>query len=162
MAAVAQPTSQLMACDIVPGHSADDPLYLPLIRRFVSNCIGAVSYTAVIAKWPPWLPCRIGGLQGFLSHAVASTGEVAEQITAWVDEAVQGTRPLQDLHRADEKAKGRFLPGLRTEWPQSCLVDGKEITWTERVQLVRSLELTQRQAQQLEERLHKAEAEVAL
>ncbi len=33
MAAVAQPTSQVMACDIVPGNAADDPLYLPLIRR---------------------------------------------------------------------------------------------------------------------------------
>src|SRR5208337_3421391 len=33
MAAVAQPSSHLMACDIVPGNAADDPLYLPLIRR---------------------------------------------------------------------------------------------------------------------------------
>ena len=33
MAAAAQPTSHLLACDIVPGQSADDPLYLPLIRR---------------------------------------------------------------------------------------------------------------------------------
>ena len=33
MAAVAQPTSHVMACDIVPGNAADDPLYLPLIRR---------------------------------------------------------------------------------------------------------------------------------
>jgi transposase len=33
MAAVAQPTSQLVACDVVAGNNADDPLYLPLIRR---------------------------------------------------------------------------------------------------------------------------------
>jgi transposase len=33
MAAAAQPTSHLLACDIVPGQSADDPLDLPLIRR---------------------------------------------------------------------------------------------------------------------------------
>ena len=33
MAAAAEPTGQLVACDVHPGQSADDPLYLPLIER---------------------------------------------------------------------------------------------------------------------------------
>ena len=37
MAAVAQPTGQGIACDIVPGNAADDPLYLPLINRVRSQ-----------------------------------------------------------------------------------------------------------------------------
>ena len=36
MAAVAQPTSQMVACDVVAGNSADDPLYLlPKARSLV-------------------------------------------------------------------------------------------------------------------------------
>jgi hypothetical protein len=33
MAAAAQPTGQLLACDVHPGNAADDPLYLPLLAR---------------------------------------------------------------------------------------------------------------------------------
>src|SRR5689334_5242605 len=33
MAAAAQPTGHLLACDIHPGNVADDPLYIPLIER---------------------------------------------------------------------------------------------------------------------------------
>jgi transposase len=33
MAAVAEPTGQSLASDVVSGQSADDPLYTPLIRR---------------------------------------------------------------------------------------------------------------------------------
>ena len=33
MAAAAEPTGMLVASDVHPGDAADDPLYLPLIRR---------------------------------------------------------------------------------------------------------------------------------
>jgi transposase len=33
MAAAAEPTGQLVACDVHPGHAAADPLYLPWIAR---------------------------------------------------------------------------------------------------------------------------------
>lgn len=33
MAAAAQPTGQLIACDVHPGQAAADPLYTPLIAR---------------------------------------------------------------------------------------------------------------------------------
>jgi transposase len=32
-AAAAQPSGQLVACDVLPGQVADDPQYLPLIDR---------------------------------------------------------------------------------------------------------------------------------
>ena len=54
MAAAAEPTGQLVACDVHPGQSADDPLYLPLIDR-VRAILGrpACSILAT-ARWPPW------------------------------------------------------------------------------------------------------------
>src|SRR5207248_8600028 len=33
MAAVAEPTGMLLACDVHPGNATDDPLYLPLYCR---------------------------------------------------------------------------------------------------------------------------------
>lgn len=35
MAAAAEPSGHLLACDVHPGQSADDPLYQPLITRYV-------------------------------------------------------------------------------------------------------------------------------
>jgi transposase len=46
MAAAAEPTGQWIACDVVSGEQADDPLYTPLIQR-VREIIGrrGVLYT---------------------------------------------------------------------------------------------------------------------
>lgn len=33
MAAAAEPSGQIIACDVHPGNAADDPLYVPLIER---------------------------------------------------------------------------------------------------------------------------------
>jgi transposase len=33
MAAAAAPAGHLLACDVPPGHCADDPLYTPLLQR---------------------------------------------------------------------------------------------------------------------------------
>ena len=33
MTASADPIGQMIACDVHPGNSADDPLYVPLIER---------------------------------------------------------------------------------------------------------------------------------
>ncbi len=39
MAAGAQPTGHVLACDVHPGNAADDPLYLPLLER-VRSLVG--------------------------------------------------------------------------------------------------------------------------
>ena len=33
MAAAAEPSGHLLACDVLAGHNADDPLYLPMLAR---------------------------------------------------------------------------------------------------------------------------------
>ena len=48
--------------------------------------------------------------------------------------------------------------GYEVERPMSARVDGKPVTWTERVQVVRSLALAERERQPLERRLANAEA----
>jgi transposase len=87
------------------------------------------------------------------------TGDSADQIESWIDEAVLGRQPLQKLTRPNEKGqKVVFARAYERQRPQGSLVDGKDVAWTERVQVIRSLELAQRQAQQLDERLREAVA----
>ena len=162
MAAVAQPTSHLIACDIVPGHSADDPLYLPLIRRVRQQLHrSGLLYTGDCKMAALATRAELAAHHDYYLMTLPRTGDAAAQITVWVDEAVQGKHPLQDLSHANEQGeKVVFARAYERERPQSCPVEGKVITWTERVQLVRSLELAQRQAQQLEERLQKSETEL--
>jgi hypothetical protein len=87
------------------------------------------------------------------------TGDNAELIDAWIDEAALGTQPLQKLTRLNEKGrKVVFAWADERERPQSSQVADREVAWTERVQVVRSLELAKRQATHLEERLCAAAA----
>ena len=87
------------------------------------------------------------------------TGENADQIEAWIEEAVLGQQPLQPLTRLNEKGqKVVFARAYERPRSQRSKVADHEVACTERVQVIRSLELAQRQAQQLDERLCQAVA----
>src|SRR4030065_2563701 len=87
----------------------------------------------------------------------ARTGDNAGQIEAGMDEAARGEQPLENLTRVNEKGKKVvFARAYERQRPQRGKVAGKEVAWTERVQVIRSLDLAQRQAKQLDERLAEA------
>ena len=158
MAAVAQPSSHLMACDIVPGNAADDPLYLPLIRRVRQQLhqkgllyCGDSKMAALATR------AEVEAEKDYYLMPLPRTGEAAAQITSWIEAAVQGKQPVQDLHRTDKQGqKEVFARGYECTREQSATVAGKEVVWTERVQVIRSLELAKLHDCQLEGRLQKA------
>jgi transposase len=160
MAAAAQPTSQLVACDIVPGHCADDPLYLPLIRRVRQQLRQqGLLYTGDCKMSALATRAELVDEKDYYLMPLPRTGDNAELIDAWIDEAAFGTQPLQKLTRLNEKGrKVIFAWVYERERPQSSQVADREVAWTERVQVVRSLELAKRQARHLEERLCAAAA----
>jgi transposase len=155
MAAAAQPTSHVRACDIVSGQSADDPLYLPLIRRVRQQLrqhgllyAGDCKMSALATR------AELVAEKDYYLMPLPRTGDNADQIDAWIDEAVLGQQPLQNLTRLNEKGKKVvFARAYERERPQSSRVADQEVAWTERVQVIRSLELAKRQAKQLDERL---------
>jgi len=54
MAAAAEPAGHLLGCDVHAGQKADDPLYLPLIKR-VRDLLGRTGCCIRgTARWPPW------------------------------------------------------------------------------------------------------------
>jgi transposase len=162
MAAAAQPTSHVLACDIVPGQSADDPLYLPLIRRVRQQLRQhGLLYTGDCKMSALATRAELVAEKDFYLMPLPRTGDNAEQIEAWIEEAALGKQSLQNLTRLNEKGKRVvFAWAYERERPQSSTVADREVAWTERVQVVRSLELAKRQARQLDERL--GEAIVAL
>jgi hypothetical protein len=104
MAAAAQPTSHMLACDIVPGQSADDPLYLPLIRRVRQQLrqhgllySGDCKMSALATR------AELVAEKDYYLMPLPRTGDNAEQIEAWIEQAALGKQPLQDLTRVDEK-----------------------------------------------------------
>lgn len=158
MAAVAQPTGQLMACDIVPGNAADDPLYLPLIRR-VRQQLGqkGLLYCGDCKMAALAIRAELAAKKDKYLMPLPRTGDNAIRITKWIEEAVQGKQSLVDLKRRTAKGEEEvFARGYECTREQGDIVAGKKITWTERVQVIRSLELAKRQAHQLEDRLQEA------
>lgn len=155
MAAAAEPSGHLLACDVHPAQAADDPLYLPLITR-VRQMLGRSGLLYVG-------DCKMAALAtrtDIVAHGdyylmpLPLTGETAEQVEAWIGAVVEGEPSVTLIWE-----EGRLLGGgYEFERLLSAEVNGQRVEWTERVQVVRSLALAQKQSQQLEQRLVKAEA----
>jgi transposase len=162
MAAAAQPTSHMVACDIVPGQSADDPLYLPLIRRVRQQLRQkGLLYTGDCKMAALATRAELEAAKDYYLMPLPRTGDAAAEIDTWIEEAVLGKHTLQKLTRLNDKGQRVVFAQAYERQRQQCSeVAGKEVAWTERVQVVRSVELAERQAKQLEERLQEAAAQL--
>ncbi len=84
------------------------------------------------------------------------TGETAAQFESWVSAIVDSTQEATLVWD-----RGQLLgAGYEFERALSATVDGQPVHWTERVQVVRSRALAQRQEATLERQLRAAEAEL--
>ena len=159
MAAAAEPTGMLVASDVHPGDAADDPLYLPLIRR-VRELLGRTGllYTGDCKMAAPGDARGDRCSRGFLLDASAHDGRDPK--------AVRGLG-----RRGDRRAEREELVNIRMgddlvgrgyefERIQTILCGSTEHAWTERVLIVRSEPIAQSQAMALERRLAKAEVAI--
>jgi hypothetical protein len=142
MAAAAEPSGHLLACDVHPGQAADDPLYRPLLTR-VRQMLGRSGLLYVGDSKMAALATRadIVAHGDYYLMPLPLTGETAQQVEAWIDAVVDGEQTVTLIW--DEK--GLVGGGYEFERPMSAEVDGKPVTWTERVQVVRSLALAERE-----------------
>ena len=84
------------------------------------------------------------------------TGETATQVESWITAIVEGGQEATLLWDGE-----RMLgAGYEFARPLRAMVDGAPVGWTERVQIVRSPTLAQRQQATLEKRLAAAEEEL--
>jgi transposase len=161
MAAAAEPGGHLIASDLYPGQTADDPLYIPAIqavqqalgvggRTYVGDCkMAALATRGFVAAGGDFYLCP-------LSETQIGRGERRELLRPVWD----GTQPLQSVCRPGIPGQPdeRVAQGFSVDVPLTAWVEGKEVAWTEQRWLVRSEAYARTQEAALERRLATATA----
>ena len=158
MAAAAEPTGQLIATTIVPGQSADDPLYTPLIQR-VRTILGrsGLLYSGDCKMAALATRADVVAHAGYYLTPLPLTGETAQHFASWVNAIVDGEQSATLIW------EGAILLGAGYEFtrPQTATCTDargqpQTVQWTERVLVTRSRDLAQAQSLQLDQRLQAA------
>ena len=150
---------------VVPGNCADDPLYVPEIKKvqrtfgpggktFVMDCKGASLATRA----------HLADAKDFYLTPLSETQLPVKKRRALLRPVWEGRQLLQQVYRpaADpEEGEELVAEGFSLDVQVRGEVNGRQVVWTERRWLVRSLAYAQGQHQQLERRLHKAEEQLA-
>jgi transposase len=146
---------------VVPGNSADDPLYVPQIRHvqqafgrggktYVGDCkMAALDTRAYLASTQDYYLCPLSEKQ--LSR---------ERRRQLIRRVRQGQHALQAVYRPKDNPEDEeelVAEGFAVEEIVQAEVAGQAITWTERRWVVRSVAFAQGQQQQLERRLRQAQ-----
>lgn len=160
VAAALDPLGLPLTTTVVPGNTADDPLYVPTIqqvqqtlgvggRTYVGDCkMAALATRAFLAATADFYLCP-------LSQSQLSQQQRQQLLaTVWT-----GQQALQQVHRPGRKAtdpEELVAEGFVVAEVLTATVAEQPVTWTERRWVVRSAALAASQQQQLEQRLHKA------
>jgi transposase len=164
-AAVLDPLGLPLTTTVVPGNTADDPLYVPEIRK-VQQTIGPGGRTYVGDCKMAALATRayLAATGDFYLCPLSETQLSAEQRRHLLAAVWRGEQPLQQVRRPgpkDSDAEELVAEGFVVEAVLTDTVEGRSVTWTERRHVVRSLAYATSQQRHLEQRLHQAETLLA-
>jgi transposase len=157
------PLGMPLATDVLSGERADDGLYIPIIERirtglkttgllFVGDCkMSALDTRAYLARHQDW----------YLSP-LPLTGATAEAMDAWITAGVtkHATGELTRILRTNDRGH-EVLAAEGYEFERTCCAPVDDMTWSERVLVVRSPMHATQQAAGLETRLRHAETKLA-
>jgi transposase len=160
-AAVLDPLGMPLATAVVPGNTADDPLYVPAIRAvreslgaggrtYIGDCkMGSLATRAFVAAGGDFYLCPLAESQ--LSRAARR--DLLHPV--W-----EGKQTLERVHRPGPEGQPDELvaEGFAVAVGLTATVDGQEFHWAERRWLVRSLAYAESQEAALERRLGRATA----
>jgi transposase len=162
MQAVLDPLGMPLATDVVSGERADDPLYVPCLKRvqqslgrcgllFVGDCKMAAHDTrAFIALAGDYYLCP-------LPHVQLGEDELDEAL----ERVWSGEQALTSVFRGQERGEPELIAqGYEREVPMSVEGEGKSQEWTERRLVVRSMRHTQAAEVALRARVAKAKHHV--
>jgi transposase len=145
---------------VVPGHSADDPLYVPQIqavhrafgpggKTFVGDCkMAALDTRAYVASCGDFYLCPLSEKQ--LS---------AEERRQRLEPVWQGQQPLVPVYRppaGSQEEPELLAEGFSFDVDLQAEVHGQSVRWTERRWLVRSVAFARGQQGKLHQRLEAA------
>lgn len=152
--ATLDPLSLPRALEVVSGEQADDPLYVPTIDR-VLTCldrqgllfVGDCKRSALATR------AHLQEQGQYYLTPLALVGETAPQMPAWIEAGVAQGERLTEV-RGGEDGKQVLAQGY--ELSRTCL--SGDLSWQERVLVVRSQAYADKEHRHLEERLAKAQA----
>jgi transposase len=162
MAAVAQPTSCVIASDIHPENAADDRLYLPLIQRVRKqlNHKGLL-YCGDCKMASLKIRSEIVFEQDYYLMPLPKTSNISKQMDTWIEMALAGKIQLKKITRINVKNEIEIVAmAYEKSRTLQSTVSGKIVKWKERVQMLRSSQMMKSQNKHLEERLRIAEVEL--
>jgi transposase len=149
---------------VVGGQCADDPLYVPEIKRvqhvlgaggktYIGDCkMGALATRAYVAASQDYYLCPLAGSQ-----------MPALDLDALLEAGLHGEQPLEavyDLDMAESEQPVRLAEGYQVSVALTAAVNGQLVQWTERRLVVRSGAHATRQAASLDQRLRQAVADI--
>jgi transposase len=153
MMATLDPLGLPLAVEVVSGEQADDPLYVPTIKRVLA-CLERKGLLIVG-------DCKMSALatRAYLQECgqyyltpLAQVGETAALMAGWIADGIAQEKSLKQVPKVD----GEQVIAQGYEVNRQC--QSGEQKWQERVLIVRSLAHAQTLCRHLEERLAKAEA----
>jgi len=159
MLAALDPLGVLVGADVVPGNSADDGLYVPMIARlrvtlpaqgllYMGDCkMGALATRAYLAQ-----------TGNYYLMPLAQVGDLPDQLEKWVEEAVRGKVRLQPI--LDGDGKTRLGEAYERRRPLTAETETGTFQWAERVLIVRSTAYAKAAVRSLHKRLAQAQLEL--
>jgi transposase len=158
--AALDPLGMPVTTAVVPGNRADDPLYVPEIKK-VQRAFGQGGKTFVMDCKGASLDTRayLASTKDFYLTPLSETQLPPKKRRVLLQPVWDGRQALQQVYRpAAEEEEGEELvaEGFSLDVQVQAEVNGKPVVWTERRWLVRSLAYAQGQHKQLERRLQKA------
>ncbi len=117
MAAAAEPMGQLVACDVHPGHRADDGLYVPLIRR-VRQMVGrsGILYLGDAKMAAQATRADIEAANDYYVVPMPRTGVAGTKLGGWLDAITAAEHQLQPIMTEH----GLYGSGYRVDPPAEC------------------------------------------
>src|SRR3954451_25266875 len=144
MAAVTQPLAFPISTSVVAGNETDDGLYGPTIVKVKEKVGGSGLLFCGDCKMAALeTRGRIAQARDYYLTALPRTGATAKLLGSWIDTALQkdADGQLQLLYQPGNGSEQPELIGKGYEFDRTLQteVEGREVTWTERVQIVQSL-----------------------
>jgi len=154
MLSALDPLGMPVATQVLPGNSADDPLYIPAISR-VREGIGRSGLLYVGDSKMASLQTRAfihAGGDFYLCPlpAVQLPDDVLE---AYLEPVFSGEQTLTEIYRQKDGMEEKIAEGYERIEQMTAVVDGRMVTWRERRLVIRSLQHAKRAEAGLQRRI---------
>ncbi len=159
MLATLDPLALPVASEVLSGEKADDPLYVPAIKRvretllrngllYIGDCkMAAIATRGELEAGGDYYLCPLPATQ-------LATGELLSYLQPVWSGIQQLTEVEYDYANGETK---KIAVGYEISIPRSINIDGVEVTWSERQLVVKSLAAAVAGSKSLQTRLEKAQ-----